>query len=330
MIKFLQVCNVGQINGGTGACAWSVTRALPEFQHEVWSMTAPTEETRRVFHPILIRKPAQRLEFAIREADADVVLLHNISRRQLAEVPEIPSINYLHSKIDPARTLRRMVCSEYLNQMYGCREKVVWQGVPRAIRKRDGGETFGLRELRREMIVGRLCTPVGRKWWPGLPAFYHRLASELPEIWWEFVGCPEDVKGELAEACGGRVRFFNAGWGARSRMWDWDVLLYHHPGLPETFGRTVAEACRAGCIPVVDRAGGFVEQLEEGPGFLCGDEGEFRGALRILQDQGERWKRSRACREWGEVRFSLVVFRGRLLTEIRELINRAKCDDQAA
>jgi len=320
MIKLLQVCNVGQVTGGTAACAWSATRALPEFQHEVWSLTEPTEETRKVFAPTVIRKPKETLAEGIGSSDADLVLLHNVSRRQLPGRLEQPTLNYLHSRIDPAAADRQVVCSEYLNRAYGGGERVLRQGVPRASRKPDRGDSLGLRELRRELVVGRLCTPTSRKWWPGLVEFYGGLASEFREIRWEFVGCPERMRENLAEACGMRVRFLEAGWEVRSRLWIWDVLLYHHPKLPETFGRTVAEACRAGCIPVVDRTGGFVEQLEGGPGILCGCEAEFRSALRILQDPRERWKRSRACREWGETRFTLESFGKRLLGEFRELL----------
>lgn len=318
MMRLLQMCNVGEIRGGTAACAWSVTRALPDFQHEVLALTEPSAETVRVFSPVAIRRPASKLEAAIATSRADLVLLHNVSRRQLPREPEQPTLNSLHSKIDPAPATRRVVCSDFLNQLYGGRERVLWQGVPRA--KHPLEIASGKRELRTGLVVGRLCTPTGRKWWPGLPEFYERLAGELPEVRWEFVGCPEGMQARLAMACGGRARFYSAAWSVREKFWEWDVLLYHHPTLPETFGRTVAEACRAGCIPVVDRRGGFIEQMAEGGGILCDGPDDFLEALRRLLDPGERWKRSRSCRNRAEELFSLGAFRERLLEEFRALI----------
>jgi glycosyltransferase involved in cell wall biosynthesis len=317
MIRLLQVCNVGEIRGGTGACAWSVTRALPDFHHEVWSLTEPNLETIRAFAPIPIRRPGAKLDQEIRASTADLVLLHNISRQRLSKILSQPTLNYLHSKINPAPAQQRVVCSEYLNQLYGGKERVLWQGVPRATRPEL---QTGIRELRKDLIVGRLCTPTDRKWWPDLPEFYGKIATELPDVRFEFIGCPERLQKELQYACQGRSKYAQPGWNIRSKLWTWDVLLYHHPTLPETFGRTVAEACRAGCIPVVDRRGGFVEQLAGEGGLLCDNVDEFIESLRFLRDPAVRWKRSRACRSRAEERFSLTAFRARLLKEFRQLL----------
>ena len=324
MLKILQVCNVGLIVGGTAACAWGVTRALPDFTHEILCLGKLSLEIERVFSPIKIRAIQRPLEEEIGSSQCDLLLLHNTSKRQLPRILSIPTLNYLHSHIDPAPAHHQVVCSEWLNHRYGGGKSVLWQGVPRAPRSISKGKltTAGQRELRQQLVVGRLCTPTTKKWWPGITAFYRMLSERQPGIQWEFVGCPTPLKSELKDACQGQVTFHEAGWEARSLFWDWDVLLYHHPHLPESFGRTVSEACRAGCIPVVDRKGGFLEQLESGPGYLCETEAEFLVALNEIQDTGQRWKMSRACRVWGDRHFSFRQFRARLSAEFRNLVEK--------
>ena len=117
----------------------------------------------------------------------------------------------------------------------------------------------------------------------------------------------------MTEAVRGRCRFHPAEWQARRHLQRWHVLLYHQPDLPETFGRTCAEAMRQGTVPVVDALGGFVEQLPAGTGVLCTDEKAFGDALEELKNLEEWPVRSRACREVGEADFSLKAFRVRLL-----------------
>ena len=108
-------------------------------------------------------------------------------------------------------------------------------------------------------MIGRICTPQQKKWPNDVDEFYGRLADSYPQIRWEFIGCPTELQSRLSTVCHGRTTFLPAGWGARSRLWNWDALLYHNPQVTESFGRTVAEAMRAGCIPIVDDRGGFRE-----------------------------------------------------------------------
>ncbi|MBL4884425.1 MAG: glycosyltransferase, partial [Planctomycetaceae bacterium] len=123
---------------------------------------------------------------------------------------------------------------------------------------------------------------------------------EVPEVRWEFVGCPDAFRQELSQACQQRATFHAANWEARSHLNRWHVLLYHNPDVVETFGRTVAEAMRAGCVPVVDNAGGFCEQIGPQNGYLCSELQEFMTALEELSSR-ETWKkRSTCCRETAE------------------------------
>ena len=88
----------------------------------------------------------------------------------------------------------------------------------------------------------------------------------------------------------------------------WDALLYHNTRVTESFGRTVAESMRAGCIPVVDNRGGFAEQVHADCGFLCDDKDEFSAALDQLCDAGIRRRMSRAALADANERFSLARF----------------------
>jgi glycosyltransferase involved in cell wall biosynthesis len=166
-------------------------------------------------------------------------------------------------------------------------------------------------------VIGRLCTPTRAKW-PDDVSFYAALASRFPNVRWEFVGCPAHLQPELQSACGGRAAFFPAGWQMRSRLWHWDALLYHNAAITESFGRTVAEAMRAGCIPIVDDRGGFREQIIPSCGFLCHDDDEFAAATAMIQSTGTRQRMSRACRAHADERFSLRRFGMQLLERLSE------------
>ena len=317
MVHLLQVCNVGRIVGGTAACAWTVTRSLPRFRHTVAFLGSVTEETRRVFAPARVENWEQVTAARVERVDPDIVLLHNTGRGRVAGALPRVCVQYLHSRIDPAPADRALYCSRWLARQYGAGDGAVcWQGVPRPGRDASGPDTRALRDT---LVVGRLCTPQAKKWPADVVPFYRRLAEWSPEVQWEFVGCPEALVEPLRAACGGRVEFLPAGWEARRRLWHWDALLYHNAEVTESFGRTAAEAMRAGCVPVVDRRGGFVEQVAVGTGFLCETMNEFEGAVEALRDAGERRRRSRACRAHADEWFSLGRFGAELVGRFREV-----------
>lgn len=308
MLTVLQVCNVGQVVGGTAACAWSAARALPEMQHHVAFLGTPTRQTRETFGGEGCRIYRWKSVTAAQVASvaADVVILHNASRTRAADRLPAVTIQFLHSKISPARSDLTLYCSRWLAEQYKAgRDGVCLQGVPRPLAAGTVDET---RALRRHPIVGRLCTPQAKKWPPDAARLYDRLARCFPEVLWEFVGCPSALQAQLRAACRGRAEFLPACWQARSRLWHWDALLYHNPHVTESFGRTVAEAMRAGCIPVVDDRGGFREQVTERCGFLCKQPDEFEQALHSLRSAGVRRNMSRACRAYADEQFSLARF----------------------
>jgi len=157
--------------------------------------------------------------------------------------------------------------------------------------------------------VGRLCNPREENWPESMLDFYRFLAERRPRVRWEFVGCPAEVRPRLAEACR-NVVFHEAGFQARSLLWSWHAMLYDSGAVVHSYGRTLCEAQRAGCVPVVNRLGGFLEQIEDGrTGFLCQGPEEFARALERLEDP-ETWSAlSRQGRAAGDERGSLARWR---------------------
>ena len=186
---------------------------------------------------------------------------------------------------------------------------ILWQGVPRPPELKRCDDS--------SLVVGRICTPTSSKWPVSLVPFYAELSRRVDsarwgKVSWEFVGCPEMLQSPLQQAVCGRASFYPAGWQARSRLWTWDILLHHQPDVTESFGRTVAEAMRVSCLPIVDDQGGFREQIDEETGFLCSHLDDFVEAFKIIADPSVRRARRVKSREHAERCFSLAAFRERL------------------
>lgn len=315
-MRMLQVCNVGRIVGGTAACAWTVTRALPDVEHCVVFLSEPCGETRRAFASRRVEVWRTVDEERVRKLAPDVVLLHNTSAGRVRGVLQQPTIQYVHSRGSRLTADRTVYCSRWLAGACGEGSgAVLLQGVPRPLRA-AGGAT---RELRERLVVGRICTPTAQKWPGQVVEFYTDLAARFSDVDWEFIGCPPVLQVALQHACRGRATFAAASWGARSRLWTWDAMLYHHPEVTESFGRTVAECMRAGCIPVVDDRGGFREQVPAGCGYLCREERDFGAALTELLDPTNRRRGARAAMAHADDEFSVERFRSRLLRVLRTL-----------
>lgn len=321
MPTLLQVGNVGDVTGGTGACVWTVTRALPDFRHVVAFPGELTAETRGAFAGCELI-PRRRVDAGfVREAGADVVLLHNVAAGEVeAGLPAL-TLAYVHSRTTPAAADGVAFCSRWVTRECGAvGGRVLHQAVP--VPPRPAGVVT--RSLGEDPLIGRICTPRVRKWPEELVPLYAGLAERFPGVRWAFVGCRRELIEPLREACGGRAEFVPASHGARAELWRWDATLYHHPTLTESFGRTCAEAMRAGCVPIVDDRGGFREQIDrvDGGGFLAGSAEEFAAAVEALLDPGERLRRSRRVRAVAEERFSVARFRRDLLVWFREVATR--------
>jgi hypothetical protein len=315
-MKLLQVCNVGRIVGGTAACAWTVTRALPAFEHHVAFLSPPDAETVFAFAPTPVSSYSVIADIDLAKLRPDAVLLHNTPRSRWRAASLAPTVQYLHSEIaDPMGADATLCCSQWLAQRIGLpADRVLWQAVGKV--PRGGGfrpPRAGARCRRHELRVGRICTPTARKWPRAMLPFYRNLASRCHDVRWEFVGCPANLQAALQSACGHRAAFHPAGWRQRARVAEWDVLLYSNPVLTESFGRIAAEAMRAGCVPVVDRLGGFAEQIPPDCGFLCEGVEQFAAALEQLADSEFRRRMSQRAARHADENFSLAHFARKLL-----------------
>ena len=311
-MQLLQVCNVGSIVGGTAACAWSVTRARPDWSHRVAVLGRVDDVTQAAFAPVPIAS-IDRVTPSI-VGGAEAVLLHNTPPGRV-DALAVPSLLMRHSDVAPAEATATVACSRDLADRIAARtgpadpvlhQDVLHQGVPQP-------PPSGPRRLDDRLTAGWLCTPTARKWPRDRVAFCRRLAESCPHVDFEFVGCPAAMRAALLDACGGCAVFHPAGWSARRHLSRWDALLYHNPAVPETFGRTVAEAMLAGCVPVVDRRGGFIEQVDDRrTGILCERPSEFAAALHRLSDLFERRRIAAAASESAHRRFGLDAFGRRL------------------
>lgn len=298
-MHLLQLCNVGKIMGGTAACAWSITRALPQHQHTVVTRSHPTDETRQAFDPVPVCHTSE-LTIDLRSHRPDCVILHNITPGNDLTI-HAPTLQYVHSSGRRAAADLTVYCSEHIAQG----GPVLYQGVPKPPRP-EAGDTRKLRPPE-QLVIGRICTPTANKWPLELIGFYERLATQHTDVTWEFVGCPKHMEKPLARVCK-RACFHAASWTARSLLWRWDALLYHHPHVTESFGRTAAEAMRAGCIPIVDARGGFLEQFEHHVhGLHCKNAGEFELAVAYIQHDRRR-RMSDSAQAHADQRYSLARF----------------------
>jgi len=318
-MKIVQVCNVGTICGGTAACAWSITRALPECQHVVLFLGQPTTETRQAFAPVPTESISSIDDHVLARWQPDLVILHNTSAAHSGSIRSCVRMLYCHSQGHHAPADLAVSCSRWLSDRLSHHPTVLYQPIPCPPVPPERSSQPETRALDDELVVGRLCTPQPRKWPSCTVPFYEELARRFPFIRWEFVGCPSSLEQPLQNACRGRAKFLPARWGAQQHFYRWHGLLYHHPTLTESFGRTVAEAMLAGCLPIVDARGGFLEQIHPNEtGFLCETVDHFASALEQLTPS-RRWIMSRAARQSARKLFSLETFAREFRLQLRSL-----------
>lgn len=314
-MRILQVCNVGNICGGTAACAWSITHALTGQDHIVLFFSLPTKETLNAFRHCEVRTE-QAIDDSIVEAlSPDLMILHNTSRDRVDVSSDLFMLQFQHSAGVRATATKHVACSNWLADQLPGSPEVLYQPVPIP----QQPERCPARNLDDELIIGRICTPTTRKWPPQLIEFYRELAEQNRAVTWEFVGTPPELKDSFRAACRGRVVFHDAGVDARQHVWRWHAMLYHHPTLTESFGRTVAEAMRAGCIPIVDGRGGFLEQItHKETGFLCRDAQGFSESVHAIRDCHLRAQISKNAVAHANKFFSLSTFYSQLRTILLE------------
>jgi hypothetical protein len=338
--SLLQIAPRPEILGGVVSCAWSIRKALPDWRHTIWFCTAepiPARTRAALAGCRLLAAPSFSAEL-LRQAAPDAMLLHNVSAGALspALLPDgMTSFYYWHGTYQALRDggpvaaacRRAFAVSAHLAQRLEMPPAAVWyQPVPAPPAAAAAGSLsvagrFPADRRANEdgrLTVGRLCNPRPENWPEHLCELYRRLAARHPEVRWEFVGCPEPLQGPLAAACG-HARFHPASLGARALLWRWDALLHHAP-VTHAYGRVVCEAQQAGCVPIVDDRGGFVEQIEDRrTGFLCATPSDFSAALAALAPAAARRAIAAAAHEAGSARGSLESWRETFLGYCREV-----------
>lgn len=316
-MKLLSVANVGTIIGGTGACCFSCVKSLPDWEHAVVFLSGWNTGLKDQFGCDVLFRTSVTPQL-IDEVKPDVILFHNTAANRMpSHIPgEVLTVYYQHSAALACREARRkcdlfLTVSQHLAKLAGIdSDLVLYQPVP--CPPNSTGTT------RNTVAFGRICTPNGGKW-EGQNEFYASLSSAvdalslvrgpLPKLQADFVGAPDTFLPSARDM----GRFIPASWEARSLLREWSAMLYHHPTITETYGRTVCEAQRAGCIPIVDARGGFVEQIEHGKtGFLCSSVNDFADALCRVMSGKHDINRQRMA-EAAAARGSLSVWRRNFL-----------------
>lgn len=319
-MKLLQVANVATVLGGTGACAYSITRCLPDWEHAVFFMSGQvTQELRDMFNCQLIQE-SRLLPATIDAVKPDVIIWHNTDSHRMPQYIPSYCLNfyYQHSAARACIEARNRCtyfwpCSKWLGEQVNLVD-TFYQPCPIPAVPEDKRY---LRESQHLVVVGRLCTPNARKWKDSI-SLYDHLSGQHEQVWWEFVGTPEPIVEELKQACRGRASFVEPSWRARSLLHKWHFLLYDST-LQESYGRVVCEAQRCGCVPIVSRRGGFLEQIEHGKsGFLCETPDDFSQAL--YNGQQSFSKLSEQAKLSGDGRGGLEQWRTVFLTWVRAAV----------
>jgi len=322
-MKLLQICNVANICGGTFGCVYSIAKCLPDWEHEAIAVNSGEGsvggETAELFPGKVSRKRPPLTSKLFESSNPDVIIFHNTAEHVVPQhLPAgTPRFFYQHSASGACKGARRRCdvfwcVSKALSDIVGIDyEMVLYQPVP--CPPKIVLDKMGVRDTgRKHLVVGMICNADKAKWKESVDIhdFLHR---EHPDIWWEFVGCPDGLVDETKSACDNRATFIDIAYESRRRMWQWDIMLYHSK-IPESYGRTVCEAQRTGCIPVVTKLGGFKEKIVNGQdGFLCAHHEDFSIALRILKQDDIRKQMSENAMESGSSRGSLKSWRNSFL-----------------
>lgn len=325
-MKLLQICNVSSITGGTFGCAYSIAKSLPDWNHEVRAINCgrgnPPRESADLFPGKIVVEPGPVSSTYVEESDPDMIIFHNT---HIASIPphvdrKIAKIYYQHSAFGGAVAARRkadihFVVSKWLADKANVDDSLILHQPCPVPKKHEGIE----RSTSGKVVIGRICTPEKKKWPEnnsiGLCEFIDENLGGIGEgIHWEFVGCPAELQAR-AENSLKSCSFIPASYEARSRMHLWDMMVYHNPSVPESYGRTVCEAQRCSVVPVVTDQAGFQCQIYNGfDGFLCAEHEDFVNAIRpLLKHPTTLTAMQSNAKSAGDLRGSLSRFRDSLL-----------------
>lgn len=331
-MRFLWVNNLAALTGGTFQCTLSMIKSLPDCQHNVLALSGSIEGMQPYFGDNVRLQVGKKIREYIEFCRPDVVVYQNTSAN---EIPNSNPINcrtvyYLHSPHGGAKTaLGRcdvsFIVSDYLATKVGADSNLVLHQPVHIPTNPD--------KLTRPVdnfVLGRICTPKPSKWktesvLEPLQSFNRDCECEwLNNFTLHFVGATDQAKQQIGS-------FFETEWTkpkpkiihteasveARALYHSWHCLVYSTE-IEETYGRTVKEAQRCGCYPVVSHIGGFVEQIPGvRVGYLCKSKDDWSAGVAIAY---ERWKKPQqtveSLQEWGTQQSGLAAWRKQFLTRI--------------
>ena len=307
-MNILWVNNSSSPYGGTLWATADGIKAFPDARHSVLTFGGDfSEDARRILGMNTDTYRSVSVARAAKDSQADLIIYQNTSASNMPvrQPDNTCSIYYQHSAypgpLPGSKCSIHLCVSQYLAGLMGMPEhSVLYQpvSVPPEVP-----------ETRMVSQGLRICTPNPKKWQQQdiLP-----YLSALGEHTLSLVGAPE---GLTEHPCASGT--YPPSLDARSLLHTHGFLFYTSK-LPETYGRTVCEAQRAGCIPIVSRRGGFVEQIdnEDGPdyGFLIDTPESLSEALRAYRENPEFW--SEHVKKRGDERGSLQAFREGILRRL--------------
>lgn len=319
-MKFFWVNNVASIVGGTLQATHSMVRALPDCEHVVFTFSkTATEECLQAFEGVAMESGLSVVD-AIRKHQPDVIIYQNTPYHRMPRaVPDHTlQVYYQHSLRDnPGPCWKQcdvtLSVSKFLARELGMDEStVLYQPVTipeRGDRKfKHGGGP----------LIVRIASPSPKKWraadWkPHAKAVVQHTGGKIATVGW-----PKSVERDMWADKYGTA--YDPTLANRSILTSADILLYTSSTV-ESFGRTVREAQRCGCVPIVSRSGGFVEQIEneDGPdyGFLIETPDDAVQAVSEYLKSPSWW--AEHVKKRGEAEGSLMVWRQRFLDRLLEV-----------
>jgi hypothetical protein len=321
-LKFLFVNNVACLVGGTAQCTLSMVKSFPDCEHHILALAGEfSAEDKQLFGSNCTLVTGPRVARYLSENHFDVICYQN---SRIDDIPHQPPQGTLcvyiaHSpaapvRLVPERVQKFCVVSEFLKQKLKCDWPVIHQPVQKPTPYASVG-TDWCRHQRKsgKLVIGKLCTPNNQKW--KLADFIESLlaidSDNRYQKAFHFVGAPQIAIDAITSHVESPMHFSPPSPHARGYLCEWDVLLTA-TSIEETFGRTVREAQRAGCVPVVSRIGGFVEQITDGTtGMLCEDTRHFVTSCDHVRLWRDKFRSD--CMYAGDRDGSLATFRTNFL-----------------
>jgi len=329
MTRILWVNNLANICGGTLQATHSMVHALPGCEHIVLALAGRFDaDCTAAFPQGTLLLSNQTVRELTDTHKPELLVYQNTRPADMTDDSGTAlSVYYQHSEHAGAAEARRrcarsFAVSKYLATAEGMpHDDVLYQPVtiPRKhekCRPRDSGA---------RVTLGRICTPKASKWNPRHVIEPIREAARYgsTRLRFVFVGAPPDietwVRKEL-ERTDAEVEFHPASYEARGLLHEWHFLLYS-TDIQESFGRTVKEAQRCGCYPIVSSVGGFKEQiLQPEHGFLFEEVDEIPEAMASALERSNNgdWEPvAEPLMQWGETQGSLSNWRRDFLSRLR-------------